>query len=88
MIVAPVRWALARRLSICLLEQIEVRQDLPNSDDERERTVAHLSRLVSVVIAMCSKDLFLNLINFSLFVLLLMLDLGYLHKKTIYSDIG
>jgi hypothetical protein len=70
MVSALVRWsfgALARRLSVCLLQQAILRQALPGSGDEGMRTVARLRlALVSVVVARWSSDLIVIFITFGI----------------------
>ena len=70
MVTALLRWSvrtLARRLSVCLLQQALLRQALPGSSEGGVRTAARL-RLASllVVIARWSKDLFVIFIIFGM----------------------
>jgi hypothetical protein len=70
MVAALERWsfgALARRLSVCLLQQALLRQVLPGSGDGGARTAARLRLvLVFIVVARWSNDLFVILITFRL----------------------
>jgi hypothetical protein len=67
MIAARVRWffgSLARRLSVCLLQQALLRQALPGFDDGGTMTAARLQLvLVFVIVARWFKDLFVNFIT-------------------------
>jgi hypothetical protein len=67
--------ALARRLSICLLKQVLLRQAFPGSDDGGARTAARLRlALVFVVVTTWSNDLIIIiLLLLGLFVLLLLI---------------
>jgi hypothetical protein len=70
MVAALVRWsfgALARRLSVCLLQQALLRQALFGSGNRGVRTVARLwLALVSVVVARWSSDLIVIFITFKI----------------------
>jgi hypothetical protein len=76
MVAALVRWsfgALARRLLVCLLQQVLLRQALPGFGDGGVRTAARLRlALVSVVVARWSIDLIVISLLLGFFVLLLM----------------